>query len=412
MAGSKQTETIKGEVNDIVQSIRSKENPTEFTQEPVKLVLENIETSNTTENEEIIPEQEEKEVVNQEPVLESISIDNILISEKPKDETSQDYAIKQIEKSELLYKKLGVVAYNNVPFCGICRENFSTSMELLIHCFEKHPFELTDELRNLSYLLGNFPTYPTDSQIYEKSVDLHFDLLFKPPIEIPEKPTAELFLNVPRFFGELIIELFGCDIPEEERCRIPKSNWNDEVVWLQLPYKIPFLFMTNGNKMKIGFIETPQVSAETARSLLKSVLNVISKNQFLVIQLNNIAKSSFSIDDIKSLSSTYDVRILVKRDDHNNSSSIILFIYSTNWTTERANTITSVINEYFKKSILYQCTICKEFFKLGEQTLCTNAQMGVLVISRKVPHSPSENPASSMTSELLKSMDVIKKFEI
>lgn len=415
VVASKQNEEKKNNLLNLIKEYKTDDKIIENHHEPVKVVTEYVDDSaNQVENKNQKIQKEETKKYNEEP-LTPISLSNILVSEKPIEETAVDFAIRQIEKSELLYRKLNIAVFDKRPTCGICNHCYDSIMELILHCLQTHPYDFTPELKYILHYLGNFTTIPTDSQIYEKCTDLHLDLLFKPPIEIPEKPTAELWLTVPRFFGELIVELFGVNRPESEKSIIPKSNWNEDVIWLQLPYKIPFIFLTTGNKLKIGFIETKQVPAETSRNIVKSILTTISKNQFLVIQMKDIWKESFQIDVLNSISSTYDVRILRKTEiseDSNNSKSITLFIYCTNWTEDHRNTITSVIAEYFEKSALYRCSVCRSLYRKDDTSLCSNARMSGLVISRKVPHSLSETYASIMTNEFLKSTDLIKKYEI
>ena len=335
-----------------------------------------------------------------------ISIDNIVTQEDEGGNLINNELI-ELEKQEKLMLSLNLISIDENGYkCNICQTDniFGTSIGLLWHCMEEHPFRITQEFRRKMSLMRNFEKYLTDADILSLAPEFRLDLMFKPTIDIEslqrkEGFDAESWLSVPVFFGDLLVEIFGSERPREERCKTPKQEWNHEIVWLEIPMKIPFFFVSNGPKTKIGFIETEEITANEAKQMIKKILNTLSKNFLLVATMQNISKSSlFTTENLLGLCSSPNTFVLAKREDVEgceNVCSVTLFIYSNAWTDEKEEQMKETITEWYKQAEMKQCMICKRFYRDNDGTECTKAVMGGLLITRKTTkHSPIEEQPS------------------
>ena len=418
------------------QSIEEKYKPKLITSDFIYSKSNSSEISKTEKN------QQQNEIISlietENKETQPINIQNIVFKEDI-ESSLIDRQIKELEKLEKLLHDLNLISFNdktNSYQCNICNDEteekrekltFSTSMDLLIHCRKKHQFIISPELRKRISLMRNFTQYPSDTDIFNNAKDLRLDTLFFDPIVLPDLPIkpidddsndqemieADSWLSVPPFFADLLVKIFGTDSKQEKFGCTPKVDWKNEIVWLQIPIKVPFLFLTMDGKTKIGFLNTNLLKADESKQMIKSILSTLTKNIIFVAKMENISKNSpFTEENIDSLASKYDIFVLYNQKDTPNSTtvcSLSIFIYSNFYTDELEEKLKADINEMFKLSEMKQCSICKKFYKDGDESVCTTNTLGGLTIKREgASHHPYEGSASRLVFEKKKPNEIAK----
>ena len=180
---------------------------------------------------------------------------------------------------------------------------------------------------------------------------------------------------VPGFLGDMFIEAFASNQPDEWRCREGKRFTTETMLQFELPTPVPIQVITaNDGRVGFGFFSYGRFSAEALEDLMSNhVLKAFCQRSMLVVRMKNIDKELAHPAKIRELADRLQVVILSSygpTDEETQSADLTLKIMKSHWSPELDAQVRSAITQLYNSCALHYCKECKLLFNTGDGGHC------------------------------------------
>ena len=180
--------------------------------------------------------------------------------------------------------------------------------------------------------------------------------------------------NVPVFLGEMFIEAFAKDQPDEMRCCEGKRFAHPTTLTFEIPTPVPIQVVTDeSGKVGFGFFTYGPFSANALDDLMDKVLKVIAQRAMMVVHMKKIDKELVTPARIREIANRLHVVILMSygpTDKETESADVTLKIMKSHWTPELDAQVRDEVTQLYNSCALHYCKECKLLFNTGDGAHC------------------------------------------
>ncbi|EAX88434.1 hypothetical protein TVAG_236250 [Trichomonas vaginalis G3] len=240
--------------------------------------------------------------------------------------------------------------------------------DLVPDCFVK-PKVIEPELRRSFYFA--FEWYTDEITDDEIRSDPRFHMELRNEKSLKPHIAAIRNVTVAPIIADFVAECFSATLAPEMQGLAGKFSKEPTAHRLLLPSMIPVSFTLADGNVVMAFFDTPSVCGVEAESMVKAALDTFATRMVSVYEFKNVKKGVVKRSEVIELGKrTGTVALISRQVGENNVVSFKIYVMHTRWDDEKQSMVDAAVKEWFAKSILCRCALCKQPYHEDDGSSC------------------------------------------